>query len=805
MDDDELTAPYSISDIALTELRISLLPSVQSQHLDNNQYVNDALDKSLLLSSDSCKSPVGCSFDESESGIADLDSSKLHSRINTASKLQLLTLSDHHEEHYSERELEKLSEFESLDYQISRNDLYMSQLSTLTKEELNEDNNQRWLLAFYVGVLTGVVAFVVHYVVDFAQDAKFEFIFGISQKNGRTVAWIVLLLLNIGITLPGTLIIMYFAPAASGSGLPFVKSYLNGVRIPKAFNLKTLIAKVIGVISCVSSSLPVGPEGPMIHIGGMIGGGVSQSRSKTLGCELPYLRRFKNDHDRRDFITMGAACGVAAAFGAPSGGLLFSMEEASSFWSSSITWRTFFACIVATFISNGITMGILKNASLSSLIIFVIKDLSAYQLFEILPFTLLGIIGGLFGAAFVRLNLHVTKLREKYFLDFQEGKILEILIILLIWTSSAFVIPYFSSCSKIQIDVSTSDIPTSFYGLGQWDCPAGSFNPLASFLFDSQASLFKMMLSTNPAIVFDFISLALLAVWYFIASAVIAGSTMSSGLMVPLLIIGAAYGRILGKIVKIFFPTAITSSYALIGATSFFGGVSRMTISLTIIMIEITNSLDFILPIMIAAMISKWCGDYFTHPLYDALIEAQRIPFLESDPSPIFDILRVRDVMKAPVCCLNLHATIKEICEALCNFNHNGFPVVESDQNAVFRGFILRNQLLVLLQEKAWLQNFAISHEDFQIKSMNLHNASSGIHLTDEIAQDAVLNLEPFMNRSQLVVYADFSCSVAFRLFRSMGLRHLVVVNAMNKVVGIITRKDLLEPVVLLRNTAKRV
>ena len=47
--------------------------------------------------------------------------------------------------------------------------------------------------------------------------------------------------------------------------------------------------------------------------------------------------------------------------------------------------------------------------------------------------------------------------------------------------------------------------------------------------------------------------------------------------MVPMLVIGAGYGRIFGKLVKYFVPSISAGSYALIGATSFFGGVSRMT------------------------------------------------------------------------------------------------------------------------------------------------------------------------------------------------------------------------------------
>jgi len=80
---------------------------------------------------------------------------------------------------------------------------------------------------------------------------------------------------------------------------------------------------------------------------------------------------------------------------------------------------------------------------------------------------------------------------------------------------------------------------------------------------------------------------------------------------------------------KFGFANIYPGTFALIGAASFLGGVVRMTISLTVILIESTNEISYGLPIMITLMVAKWTGDLFNKGLYDIHIELRKIPLLE--------------------------------------------------------------------------------------------------------------------------------------------------------------------------------
>ena len=67
-------------------------------------------------------------------------------------------------------------------------------------------------------------------------------------------------------------------PDAAGSGIGAVKAYLNGIRSNQKFaRLPLFVVKVVGTILSVSSGLAVGQEGPLIHIGAIVGSGCSSA------------------------------------------------------------------------------------------------------------------------------------------------------------------------------------------------------------------------------------------------------------------------------------------------------------------------------------------------------------------------------------------------------------------------------------------------------------------------------------------------------------------------------------------------
>ena len=170
----------------------------------------------------------------------------------------------------------------------------------------------------------------------------------------------------------------------------------------------TLAVKTLGVTLVVASGLPCGREGPMVQLGAGISCIVLKAHNRILSLDCfrsvrTQGRVLDEDLDQRDFVAMGAAAGVAAAFDAPIGGVLFGIEEVSTHWSSRLTWMAFLGTMVASLAMKWLTSVWDGNDTMGDEGLFVVwGDSSAIRFTadELPIFLLIGACGGLMGAFF---------------------------------------------------------------------------------------------------------------------------------------------------------------------------------------------------------------------------------------------------------------------------------------------------------------------------------------------------------------------------------------------------------------------
>jgi chloride channel 7 len=418
---------------------------------------------------------------------------------------------------------DKEKRFESFDYDEHNSLVRQIKIRNRTEKERKYTRYARWFLTFLVAFFTAAIAVAIRLASLSLTQFKFSIVQTHFDNGSLWLGFGIFVTFNVILVGFGSSLTSFVEPVAGGSGIPEIKCSLNGIKIPRVVRAKTLFVKTLGMLGSVAGSLPVGTEGPMIHTGAICGAGISQGKSTTMGLNSKFkiFKEFRNDREKRDFISCGAAAGVACAFGAPIGGVLFTLEEGSSFWNLGLTWRTFFCAMTSVFFYNVIYIAVRTSGDLlGDSDMFVFGDFiglksatTSYSLVEVFFFIGVGIIGGIFGALYNHLNKKLTIWRRKY-LKRSYQRVLEAVGVCVLISFSSFFLPYLlGTC--LPVGDSSKD------GLSRFLCPEGSFNDFGTLMFNQADLAVKQLLHSE--VDFSYTSLIVFFIIYFCFSCITYG------------------------------------------------------------------------------------------------------------------------------------------------------------------------------------------------------------------------------------------------------------------------------------------
>lgn len=489
------------------------------------------------------------------------------------------------------------------------------------------------------------------------------------------------------------------------------------------------------------------------------------------------------------------------------------------------------------------------------------------------PVILLAVLGGLCGACFTWLNLKICKWRNRVIARIPWRRLTEVVVVAFITTTLCVCLPAAFKC--LPVDCTTNPDQAgctqrlvqsgveAVEALHRYTCPEGFFNPAATLLFTSPEKTIEHLLSRQTHYELDYGPVITLFILYTLLACYTAGMAQASGIMVPSLLIGATLGRLFGLIVTDIaggpshggadnMDWIDPGAFALIGAAAFFAGVTRLTMSLTVIMIELTNETHFLLPLMTAVIVAKLTADSIMDSLYHNLMQLKFLPYLSDElhAHACLELHSVKEVMSTPAVSLPLFGPVKEVARRMMESTHSAFPVVEPGKHGdVFKGVILRNHVTCILareelfvdappaaaayststsstssssytsspnqhgsmdrqvslqinegnkQKYGVLGPELLANLDDKLPKYQISAADTGDRdlliarlLTDEY-EGKWVNLSLYVDMSSVSIPETFSLERGYNLFRTMGLRHITVTNKFNAPVGILSRKDLL-------------
>ncbi|MFG2977008.1 ClC family H(+)/Cl(-) exchange transporter [Streptomyces sp. NPDC048331] len=342
-------------------------------------------------------------------------------------------------------------------------------------------------------------------------------------------------------------------PHAAGSGIQHVEAVWRQEAEARVAWL--LPAKFLGGLIAIGSGLVLGREGPIVHMGATIGS--AAGRRGRLDTE-----------DARMLHTALGGAGLAVAFTAPLGGLLFVCEEVTG----TVRPRLVLLTLVGTVTAVAGSRIVVGDA-----LVLPLAAVPAPPLWMLPVFLLSGVTAGALGAAY-----------------------------------STLVVGTLRVCDRLTRIPLVARAAVIGAGVGA----LMSFDPLLTGGGDQLSERLPAGGGLTVA------ALVLCLAVRCVAGPLSYAAATPGGLFAPLLALGALWGTLTHALAAPLLPagSASAAAFAVVGMAAVFTGVVRAPLTGAVLVLEMTGAGALLLPLLIACFAATVTADRLgSAPIYDTL------------------------------------------------------------------------------------------------------------------------------------------------------------------------------------------
>ena len=377
---------------------------------------------------------------------------------------------------------------------------------------------------------------------------------------------------------------------------------------------RTTLFHFLAPVICIGSGGTVGPEGPAAQLGG----GVSSKLCQVIGL---------SDARRRVFTAAGSGAAIAAIFNTPLGGVFFAIELILL---NDFNAPTLSAVILASVTASTISRELLGNESVFT---FASPETGSYH--YLYMYAILGLIAGMISVLYLRYNTLTNRfIKKKIFSTRTPQWLVMIVIGLLVGVSGFFF----------------KDI----FGIGY----IGINHILAG------NTVWKVVL--------------VLFLLKFLLVPLVLNSGGFGGTFAPSLFMGACLGFLFVTAANSFLGLQLDSTtYVLVGMGAALGGINTIPITAILIIFEMTQEYSFILPLMLAVIVSTT----FSRLVLKSSVQVQHLEeqgyqITEGKETNILKSILIKDLRLKPINSIHENTKLPELVEKMIQHPGNSIYVV---------------------------------------------------------------------------------------------------------------------------------